>query len=168
MRGNIWIWIASVAIPGVVALMYFGPKFSHETDLTFLPRIYATINLTTAIVLFLAFRAIKQKKIMRHRTLMITALLLSVLFLALYIIYHSTSESVIYGGDGALRYIYYFVLISHIILSMIIVPLVLITLRLALKGNYESHRKIARWTWPIWMYVAISGVLVYLMISPYY
>lgn len=168
MRGSVWIWIASVLIPGLVVLIYYGPKFTPETDLSFLPRIYAAINFITAIVLVLALIAIKQKKMIRHRRLMVTALSLSVMFLALYLIYHSTSESTKYGGEGVLKYIYYFILLSHILLSAIIVPLVLYTLSRALKGEYETHRKWAKWTWPIWMYVALSGVAVYLLISPYY
>jgi len=163
-----FIWIVSILVPVLVAIIYFSPKFDASFDLRILPKIYATINFSTAIVLTLAFRAIKQKKIIRHRRLMVTALALSVVFLILYVIYHSSAESVRYGGDGIIKYIYYVVLLSHILLSIIIVPLVLITLSKALAGNYEVHRKWARWTWPIWMYVAISGVIVYLMISPYY
>ena len=162
------IWIVSVLIPGLVAILYFSPKLNASFDIRILPKIYATINFITAIVLAMAFRAIKQKKIIRHRRLMVTALGLSVVFLILYVIYHSSAESVKYGGEGILKGLYYIILISHILLSMIIVPLVLITLSKALGGNYEVHRKWARWTWPIWMYVAISGVIVYLMISPYY
>ena len=129
---------------------------------------YSTINFITAIVLVFALIAIKQKKIFRHRSLMATALVLSIIFLILYVIYHSTAESVKYGGEGSIRYVYYFFLISHILLSIIIVALVLMTLRRALKNDFERHRKIARWTWPLWFYVATSGVIVYLMISPYY
>ncbi len=167
-KATIWIWILSLAIPGLVAIMYFGPKYAPGVDLRVLPRIYSTINFITAIILVLALISIKQKKIMRHRALMVTALVLSVLFLILYVIYHSLSESVKFGGDGFIRYVYFFFLISHIILSISIVPLVLITLRRALKGDFEKHRILAKWTWPIWFYVAASGVIVYLMISPYY
>ena len=162
------IWIVSILIPAAVAFLYFSPKMGLEADLSMLPRIYASINFITAIILILAFRAIRQKKIMRHRRLMVTALSLSVIFLILYVIYHSSAESTSYGGEGVLKGIYYFILISHILLSMVIVPLVLITLSKALSGKYEVHRKWAKWTWPIWLYVAVSGVVVYLMISPYY
>lgn len=167
-KTTIWIWLLSIAIPGLVGLIYFGPKFEPGADLRILPRIYSTINFITAIVLVFALIAIKQKKIFRHRSLMATALVLSIIFLILYVIYHSTAESVKYGGEGSIRYVYYFFLISHILLSIIIVPLVLMTLRRALKNDFERHRKIARWTWPLWFYVATSGVIVYLMISPYY
>jgi len=167
-KASIWIWLLSIAIPGLIAIMYFGPKFSPGTDLRVLPRIYSTINFITAIVLVLALVSIKQKKIMRHRFLMMIALLLSVSFLILYVIYHSSSDSVEFGGEGLIRYVYFFFLISHILLSIVIIPLVLVTFRRALKSDFEKHKKIARWTWPIWFYVAISGVIVYLMISPYY
>lgn len=164
----LFIWILSIAIPGLVALIYFGPKFGSGADLRMLPAIYATINAITAVILLLALKAIREKKIMRHRRLMITAISLSGMFLILYVIYHSNAESAKYGGVGLMRSVYYFLLVSHILLSAIIVPLVLITLSRALKGNYELHRKIARWTWPVWFYVAVSGVIVYFMISPYY
>lgn len=167
-RTSIWIWVLSIVIPGLVALIYFGPKFSPGTDLRILPRIYSTINFITAIILVLALIAIKQKKIMRHRSFMITALILSALFLILYVIYHSSSESVKFGGEGIIRSVYYFFLISHILLSVTVIPFVLITFSRALKSDFEKHKKIARWTWPLWFYVAVSGVIVYFMISPYY
>jgi len=166
--GNIWIWLLSIGIPGLVILLFYGPKLAPHTDFTFLPRIYASINFITVLVLLFAFRAIKQKKINLHQKMMKTALGLSVIFLVLYVIYHSNAESTKYGGEGVLAYIYYFILISHILLSIIIVPLVLITFSKALRANYESHRKWAKWTWPIWVYVASTGVIVYIMISPYY
>jgi putative membrane protein len=167
-KSALWIWLLSICIPAVVALLYFGPKTSPETDLRILPQIYSTINFITAVILVFALVAIRQKKIMRHRSLMLTALVLSVIFLVLYVIYHSTSESVKYGGEGFIRYIYYFFLLTHILLSIVVVPLVLITLRRAFKSDFEKHKKLARWTWPIWFYVAVTGVIVYLMISPYY
>lgn len=167
-KANLWIWILSIAVPGLVALLYFGPKFSPGTDLRVLPRIYSTINFVTAIILVLALVAIKQKKIMRHRSLMVSALILSGLFLVLYVIYHASAESVKYGGEGFIKYIYYTILLSHIVLSATIIPFVLITLSRALRSDFEKHKKLARWTWPLWFYVAVSGVIVYLMISPYY
>ena len=146
------IWIVSIVIPVLVAILYFSPKLSTTADLRILPKIYASINFFTAIILAIAFWAIKEKRTILHRRLMVTALSLSVIFLILYVIYHSSAESVKYGGEGVLRYVYFIILISHILLSMVIVPLVLITLSKAWAGNYEVHRKWARWTWPIWMY----------------
>ena len=168
MRSNSWIFAVTAILLGVVVLLYAGPKITTETDFTFLPRIYASINFITAVVLLLAFVAIRQKKINRHRKLMITALILSVLFLTLYVIYHSTSESTKFGGEGMIKTFYYSLLLSHILLSAIIVPLVLYTFSRAVKGDFERHKKWAKFTWPIWFYVALSGVAVYLMISPYY
>src|SRR5690554_1799713 len=97
-----------------------------------------------------------------------TAISFSVMFLALYVVYHITSESTKYGGEGFLKYVYFFILISHILLSIVVIPFVLITYVRAISGQFYKHRKIARITYPLWLYVAVSGVIVYLMISPYY
>jgi len=161
------IILLSVVLPLVVASL-FGIKIDTDLDFSFLPKIYATLNFFTFIILTLAFIAIKNKNRERHEKLIKTALLSTALFLILYILYHITNESTIYGGTGVLKYIYYFILITHIILSVIVIPLVLISLGWALENNFEKHRKIARVAMPIWLYVAISGVIVYLLISPYY
>jgi putative membrane protein len=116
----------------------------------------------------LALVAIKNKNVPLHRKLMSTALVLSVLFLLSYVAYHLTTESTKYGGEGFLRSLYYFILISHIVLSAAIVPLVLISYVRALASRFDKHKKIARITMPLWIYVAVTGVLVYVMISPYY
>jgi putative membrane protein len=136
--------------------------------LTMLPPIYATINGLTAILLVIAFIAIKNKNIVLHENLMTTAVGCSAVFLILYVSYHMTSDSTKFGGEGTIKYIYYFILITHIILSIVIIPFVLITYVRAITGNFERHKKIARITFPLWLYVAVSGVLVYIMISPYY
>jgi len=164
---NKWIVILSIVIPLVVALM-FGIKIPNAKPLTFLPPIYATINGITVAVLLLAFWAIKNKKIKIHQNLMKFAILLSALFLMMYVAYHMTSESTKFGGEGLIKYVYYVVLISHILLSIVVIPFVLITFVRAITNNIEKHKKIARITFPVWLYVAVSGVTVYLMISPYY
>ena len=168
---NKWIVILSIAIPLVVALL-FGVNLREMgfdvEPLTFLPPIYAAINACTALVLLIAFWAIKNKRIKLHERLMKFAIALSVCFLAMYVAYHMTSDSTKFGGEGIIRYIYYFVLITHILLSIVIIPFVLITYVRAITKNFERHRKIARITFPIWLYVAITGVVVYVMISPYY
>lgn len=97
-----------------------------------------------------------------------SAITLSVLFLVMYVAYHMTSESTVYGGEGAIRYVYYFILITHILLSIIVIPFVLITYVRAISSDFIRHKKIARITFPLWLYVAVTGVIVYLMISPYY
>ena len=168
---NKWIVILSIVIPLVVATL-FGVnlrKLGFDVEpLTFLPPIYATINGLTALLLVIAFWAIKNKNITLHKTFMTTAIGCSVVFLFLYIAYHMTSDSTKFGGEGAIKYVYYFVLITHILLSIVIIPFVLITYVRAITNNFERHKKIARITFPIWLYVAVTGVIVYLMISPYY
>ncbi len=166
-RYNIWIWILSIAIPLAVAGL-FTVKIPGAERLGFLPPVYATINAVTALLLMLAVYQIKKGNRVRHERLMTTAIMCSVLFLVLYIAYHITSDSTSYGGEGAMRYVYYFVLITHILLSIIVIPFVLITYVRGITGQFASHKKIARITFPLWLYVAISGVAVYLMISPYY
>jgi putative membrane protein len=168
---NKWIIVLSVAIPLVVALL-FGVnlrKLGYDVQpLSFLPPIYATINGITAIVLVIAVLAIKNGKRKLHENLMKFAICLSVLFLGMYVAYHMTSNATAYGGVGAIRYVYYFILITHICLSVIIIPFVLVTYVRALAQRFDRHRKIAKITFPLWLYVAVTGVIVYLMISPYY
>lgn len=163
---NKLIVVLSVAIPVVVAIL-FGVKIDAELPI-FLPPIYATTNAITALVLVLAFVAIKNKKIKLHEQLMKFAIVLSVLFLVMYVAYHMTSDSTKFGGEGAIAYVYYFILITHILLSIVVIPFVLITYVRAITNNIEKHKKIAKITFPLWLYVAITGVVVYIMISPYY
>lgn len=168
---NKWIIVLSVAIPLVVALL-FGVnlrKLGYDVQpLSFLPPIYATINGLTAIVLVVAVLAVKNGKRKLHENLMKFAIFLSVLFLAMYVAYHMTSDSTSFGGEGMIRYVYYFILITHICLSVIIIPFVLVTYVRALAQRFDKHKKIAKITFPLWLYVAVTGVIVYLMISPYY
>ena len=168
---NKWIVVLSIAIPLFVALL-FGVnlrKLGYDVQpLSMLPPIYATINALTAIVLIAAVVAVKNGRLKLHEYLMKFAILLSILFLGMYVAYHMTSNSTKFGGEGAIKYIYYFILITHICLSIVIIPLVLITFVRALAKRFDRHKKIARITFPIWLYVAVTGVVVYLMISPYY
>jgi putative membrane protein len=157
----------SIAIPLAVALLFGMPKVKGY-DLTFLPPVYATINGITAILLISALIAIRNGKRRLHERLMKSCIALSAVFLILYILYHLTSESTSFGGMGAIRYVYFFILISHILLSVGVIPLVLFTFVRALSGDFQKHKALARVTFPIWLYVAITGVIVYLMISPYY
>lgn len=164
---NKFIVILSIAIPIVVAAL-FGIKIPNVEPLTFLPPIYASINGLTAIVLVIAFWAITNKKIKLHQRLMQFAILLSVVFLIMYVAYHMTSDSTKYGGEGVMKYVYYVILITHIIMSIVVIPFVLITYVRAITNNFEKHKKIARITFPLWLFVAVSGVVVFIMISPYY
>ena len=166
-RFNRYITIISIAIPAVVVAL-FGIRIPDVEPLGFLPPIYATINGITAVLLIAAVLAIKNGKQKLHQTLMTSCIVLSLLFLVMYVAYHMTSDSTPYGGDGVLRYVYFFILITHILLSIVIIPLVLKTYARAYLKKFEEHRKIARITFPIWLYVAVTGVIVYLMISPYY
>ena len=161
------IVILSVLIPLVVAILFGMPKISGY-DLSFLPPIYATINGLTAVLLIAGVIAIKNKKQLLHQRLMITCIALSSLFLIMYVAYHITSESTAFGGQGAIRYIYFFILITHILLSIGVIPFVLFTFVRAWTGNFERHKALAKFTFPLWLYVAVTGVIVYLMISPYY
>jgi len=133
-----------------------------------LPPIYASINGITALLLLIAYIAIRNKNITLHKQLMKISIGLSLIFLVLYVAYHMTSDPTPYGGEGAIRFIYYFILITHIMLSIGIIPLVLISYVRAISNLFVEHKKIARYTFPIWMYIAVTGVIVYLMISPYY
>ena len=163
---NVWIVILSIAIPLVVAVL-FSVKIDVQLPV-FLPPIYATLNAFTAVLLILGFWAIKNKKIALHEKLMKTAIAFSVLFLVLYVAYHMTSDSTKFGGEGTIKTIYFIILISHILLSVLVIPFVLITYVRAITNQVELHKKIARFTFPLWLYVAVTGVLVYVMISPYY
>ena len=161
------ITIISILVPLVVAVL-FGVKIPNSEPLGFLPPIYAAINGLTAVLLIYAVWAIKNGKRVLHQNIMSACIILSLLFLLMYIAYHMTADSTSYGGVGVMRYVYYFILVSHIILSIVIIPLVLKTYARAYLKDFERHRQLARITFPIWLYVAVTGVIVYLMISPYY
>ncbi|WP_031301891.1 DUF420 domain-containing protein [Sphingobacterium paucimobilis] len=166
-----WIWTLSVVIPLAVAAL-FGVnlrKLGYDVEpLSFLPPIYATINGLTAVLLVWAVSAVKRRKLKLHENLIKLCMVCSSLFLLMYVAYHMTSDSTSYGGEGALRYVYFFILITHIILSVIIIPFVLFTFVRGIAGAYERHKRLARITYPMWLYVAVTGVVVYVMISPYY
>ena len=184
------IWFVSILVPAVVALLLFT-KWSQDklifdmripnTDpivifenlpfiepLTFLPPIYAVINGLTAILLVVAVYYIKNGKRKIHESLIKVCIALSLMFLVMYIAYHMTTDPTSYGGKGIIAYMYYFILITHILLSVIVIPLVLTSYSRAVQSNFNLHKKIAKVTFPIWLYVAVTGVVVYLMISPYY
>jgi putative membrane protein len=166
-----FIILVSILIPVVVAIL-FSVKLKdlgYDVEpLPFLPPIYATINGITALVLVAGVLAIKNGKRTLHKRLMTSAIALSVAFLVMYVAYHMTTDSTKFGGQGSIRIVYFFILISHILLSIAVIPLVLITYVRALAERFDRHKKIARITFPIWLYVAVAGVVVYLMISPYY
>ena len=187
---DILIWVVSVLVPIVVALLLFM-KWDYDQlvfdmripnsdpiillenlpiakPLTFLPPIYATINGLTAILLVLAVYYIKNGKRKIHESLIKVCIALSLSFLVMYIAYHLTTDPTSFGGSGLISYLYFFILITHILLSIVVIPLVLISYSRAIKSKFILHKKIAKVTFPIWLYVATTGVVVYLMISPYY
>ena len=168
---NSWIVVLSIAIPVVVAFL-FSVKLNdfgfNVKPLSFLPPIYATINGITALLLMTAVWAIKNGKRQLHENLMKTAIGCSIAFLGMYVAYHMTAEATPFGGHGILRLVYFVLLITHITFSIAVIPLVLITYVGALSERFDKHKKIAKIAFPIWLYVAVTGVIVYLLISPYY
>ena len=172
-RAKIFVLTVSILLPIAVGTLYFMPKIEAGDSglrvfLNHLPLLNATINGLTAFILIAALLAIRAKKIERHKTLMTIAMVLSVVFLLSYVAYHATTQNTEYPKDAPYRTMYLFVLLTHILFSAIIVPLVLISYTRALAQKFDKHRRIAKITWPLWFYVACTGVIVYLMISPYY
>lgn len=168
---NIWIWILSITIPVVVAVLFSVNLHDLGYDvkpLTFLPPIYATINGITVVLLIVAVSAIRRGNKELHERLVKVCIACSIAFLLMYVAYHMTAVETEFRGEGAIRYVYFFILITHILLSIVIIPFVLITFVRGISGSYQRHKKLARITYPMWLYVAVTGVVVYLMISPYY
>ncbi len=168
---NKYITAVSILIPVVVAVL-FSVKLKDlgikVEPLSFLPPIYAAINGITAVVLVSAVVAIKNGKKKLHERLMTTAIALSLAFLVMYVAYHMTADYTKFGGEGIIKFMYFFILISHILLSIAVIPLVLVSYVRALSEKFDRHKRIAKITFPIWLYVAVTGVIVYLMIAPYY
>ncbi|MCA1009130.1 DUF420 domain-containing protein [Halobacillus halophilus] len=165
-----WVVGLSIAINLIVLALLFVPEIESGTgfNIKLLPLLNAILNSFTFVFLLAALFMIIRKNVMWHKRFIFAAFTTTALFLVSYLTYHSMSSSTSYGGEGVLQYIYYFILISHILLAIVIVPLALITLFRGLAMKVDKHRKIARWTMPIWLYVSLTGVIVYLMISPYY
>ncbi|WP_162055732.1 DUF420 domain-containing protein [Pontibacter pamirensis] len=163
------ITVLSVLIPIVVAALFFMPKEgTSSVDVSYLPAFHAILNSLTAIALVIGYYNVKRQNVKGHRAAMLAAFSLSAIFLVSYVTYHFLGERTTYGGEGALKYIYYFILLTHIVLAVVIVPLVLLSVYFGISNQLVRHRRISRWTFPIWLYVAVTGVLVYLLISPYY
>jgi putative membrane protein len=163
------IGILSVVIPIVVAILFYMPEAGRlDLNTKFLPLLNAFLNSATAICLVTGFIMIKRGKRRYHATAMITAFALSSIFLISYVIYHGSNPSTSFGGTGFIKYFYYVILISHILLAAIVVPFVLLAIYFGITRQYVRHKRVTRYTFPVWLYVSITGVLVYLMISPYY
>ena len=165
-------WLIGIFSVVVLVAVTFLSKFTLVVDLPFDKHIFALVNAllnaTVAFLLVVALIAVKQKNYNAHKNIMLTALLLSVLFLVSYIAHHLFAGETKFGGEGTMKAIYYLILFTHIPLAGIILPFILFTAYRALVGEYEQHKKLTRITWPIWFYVAVTGVIVYWMISPYY
>jgi len=162
------IWLVSVVIPLVVSVLLSLPRVDIGIDTGFIPRLNALLNTTVSVLLVVGYFLIRRRQIAAHRKVMLTAFALSVLFLVSYVIYHLTHEEVRFGGTGWVKLLYLFILVTHIGLSVFVVPLALFTIYPALLGRYANHKKLARWTFPLWLYVSVTGVLVYVFLSPYY
>lgn len=160
--------VSFVVFAAVVILSRIQLKVDLGFNIHVFALINAVINSCVSILLIAAFAAVKQKKYERHKKLMLVAIVLSVLFLVSYIAHHLLAGDTKFGGEGAIRYIYFFILITHIFLAAVILPFILFTAYRSLTGEYAKHKKLARYTWPLWLYVSITGVVVYLLISPYY
>ena len=162
------IIVVSVLIPIVVSGLMLMPKGEGSNDYSFLPLFHAGLNGMTAIALFLGFYFVKQKELAIHKACMIAAFFFFFFFLVSYVFYHFNTGHVVYGGEGMIRYVYFFILITHILLATAIVPMALLSIYRGLSNQIDEHKQIAKWTLPIWIYVAITGVLVYLFMSSYY
>ena len=169
-RYKIIIGALGVVVPLLVAVLFSFPNIFRipGAQVKFLPAVNAVLNSLTAVCLLAGYYFIRQKQVLRHRAMMGTAFVLGSLFLLSYVAYHSQVDSTKFSGVGAVRYAYFFLLLTHISLAVVTVGLVLFTLYFALTGQYIKHKAIARWTFPVWLYVSITGVVVYFMIAPYY
>lgn len=178
------IIIVSIAIPAAVTFLILGlhTKFDIGFNTHSLPLFHAILNSSTAILLLASLYFIRHGQVVAHKRANWTAVVLSTVFLVSYVIYHATNPSTRFGDlnhdgllsdaekaqAGPLRYVYYFILTTHIMLSAIIIPFVLFTMQRAYQERFDKHRRLAKITWPMWLYVAVTGVIVYVMISPYY
>lgn len=168
-QARLFIYTVSFVVFAAVVVL---SRVQLEVDLGFDVHVFALINAVinsiVSVLLIVALIAVKNKNYVQHKNIMYGAIILSVLFLVSYIAHHLLAGDTVYGGEGSVRYFYYFILITHIFLAAIILPFILFTAYRSLTGQYDKHRKLARYTWPLWLYVSITGVLVYLFISPYY
>jgi putative membrane protein len=168
-KARIVIILASVIVTGIIAALgRVQVPVSGDFDVHIFARINAVLNSLVSVLLVAGLIAVKSRNYLLHKRLMLSAMVLSIMFLVSYICHHLLAGDTRFGGEGGIRYVYYFILITHIILAAIILPFILFTTYRAMIAEWPQHRRIARITWPIWLYVSVTGVVVYLMISPYY
>lgn len=168
-KANRVINVLALAIPIAVAILL---GIRQKVDLggwtTYLPHINAIINTITSLLLLLGLYFIKQKNVMAHKRTMLSAFVFGSLFLVSYVLYHLTNNSTPFGGQGWIRPVYYFLLVSHIVLSVVVVWFVLRAVYFALSGQISRHKQTVKYAFPIWLYVSITGVIVYMLIKPFY
>lgn len=166
-RLNLLAYVVSAVVLTLVGLMR-RVKIDLGIDFSFLPPVHATLNGIAAVFLLLAYYFIRNKNVEAHRRSIYAAFACSALFLLSYVLYHFTTAETRFGGEGVVRSVYFFILITHVVLAAIILPFILLTFNRAYTGQYARHRKMARWVFPLWLYVAVTGPICYLMLRPYY
>ena len=164
---NVVAWILTGAVLILVGLMR-RVKIDLGVDFSFLPPVHASFNVVVAIALLFALYFIKNKNIEAHRKAIYTAMFFSFLFLLSYVAYHFTTEETTFCKEGTIRTVYFVFLISHIVLAGISLPFILFTFIRGFTNQVERHKKLARWVWPVWFYVAVSGPICYFMLKPCY
>jgi putative membrane protein len=165
------VYALSLVVCLLVAFLIYFPQtlaVGGNLNVSYFPKLNAFLNGCVAVLLSAGYVAVRQRRYKTHKTFMVTAFLLSSLFLVSYVIYHSQAPSTKFGGEGAVRLVYFAILLTHIPLAALILPLALFTISRSWRGEFAKHKRIARWTLPLWLYVAVTGVVVYFMISPYY
>lgn len=165
------IYAVSIVICIAVAFLIYFPQtlaVGGGINVSYLPRFHAFLNGSCTLLLIGGYIAVRQKKYNLHKTLMVTCFLLSSIFLVSYVVYHSQAPATKFGGEGIIRPIYFTILLTHIVLAALILPLALFTISRSWRGEFAKHKKIARITLPVWIYVTATGVIVYFMIAPYY
>lgn len=162
-------WVLTAVVLGLVALMR-GPKIPLPDgwSFMFLPPVHALLNSLVAVSLIGALVAVKQGRIALHRNFIFAAMALSVAFLLCYVAYHFTTEETRYGGQGAMKVVYLLLLISHIVLAGVSLPFILFTFISGWTNRFAAHRRLAKWVFPMWLYVALTGPICYFMLKPYY
>ncbi len=166
-RLNTIAYIVSAVVLLLVGLMR-RVKIDLGVDFSFLPPIHASLNALCALILLLALYYIKNKQVENHRRAIYAAMVCSALFLVSYVLYHFTTPETRYGGTGVMRTLYFILLITHVVLAAVILPFILLTFTRAYTNQFERHKKMARWVFPLWLYVAVTGPVCYLMLQPYY
>jgi len=167
---SLLVYALSALVVGLVVILILFPRllYFEGLDVSGLPRFHALLNATTTLLLLGGYLQIRAGRWTAHRNFMVGAFGLSCLFLISYVVYHSQAVSSPFGGEGWIRPVYFFILITHIVLAPVILPMALFTVTRALRNELGKHRRVARWTLPLWLYVTVTGVAVYLFMAPYY